>query len=66
MKLDDVMTTQEAAARWNVTADALKQNCRGRVKNGFLEGEFRKSGKMWLVTRQGMERLYGEEVDRSI
>lgn len=61
MKLDDVMTTQEAAERWNVTADSLKQNCRGRVKNGFLEGEFRKSGKMWLVTRQGMERLYGEE-----
>ena len=28
----------------------------------FLEGEFRKSGKMWLVTRQGMERLYGKEV----
>ena len=27
MKLDDVMTTQEAAERWNVTADSLKQNC---------------------------------------
>lgn len=60
-ELDDIMTTQEAAERWNVTADSLKQNCRGRVKNGFLEGEFRKSGKMWLVTRQGMERLYGKE-----
>ncbi|MDU6596802.1 MAG: helix-turn-helix domain-containing protein, partial [Veillonella sp.] len=23
---------------------------------------FRKSGKMWLVTRQGMERLYGKEI----
>ena len=61
MKLDDVMTTQEAAERWNVTADSLKQNCRGRVKNGFKECEFKKSGKMWLVTRQGMERLYGKE-----
>lgn len=61
MKLEDVMTTQEAAERWNVTADSLKQNCRGRVKNGFKEGEFKKSGKMWLVTRQGMERLYGKE-----
>ena len=36
-ELDDIMTTQEAAERWNVTADALKQNCRGRVKNGFKE-----------------------------
>ena len=61
MTLEDVMTTQEAAERWNVTADSLKQNCRGRVKNGFKEGEFKKSGKMWLVTRQGMERLYGKE-----
>ena len=60
-ELDDIMTTQEAAERWNVTADSLKQNCRGRVKNGFKECEFKKSGKMWLVTRQGMERLYGKE-----
>lgn len=60
-ELDDIMTTQEAAERWNVTADSLKQNCRGRVKNGFKEGEFKKSGKNWLVTRQGMERLYGKE-----
>lgn len=62
-ELDDIMTTQEAAERWGVTADSLKQNCIGRVKKGFLEGEFRKSGKMWLVTRQGMERLYGKEFD---
>ena len=59
--LDGIMTTQEAAERWNVTAESLKQNCRGRVKDGFLEGEFRKSKKIWLVTRQGMERLYGKE-----
>lgn len=62
MKLNDVMTLQEASKRWNVTADALKQNCRGRVKNGFKPGEYRKSGKNWLVTRQAMERLYGEEI----
>ena len=59
--LDGIMTTQEAAERWNVTAESLKQNCRGRVKYGFLEGKFRKSKKIWLVTRQGMERLYGKE-----
>lgn len=58
--LEDIMTTQEASQIWDVTADALKQNCRGRVKNGFKGGEFRKSGKIWLVTRQGMLRLYGE------
>lgn len=60
MTIDDVMTTQEAADLWGITADAIKQNCLGRVKNGFKKGEFRKSGKMWLVTRAGMERVYGK------
>ncbi|WP_276789676.1 helix-turn-helix domain-containing protein [Veillonella magna] len=59
MTIDDVMTTQEAAERWGITADSIKQNCLGRVKHGFKEGEFRKSGKMWLVTYSGMTRLYG-------
>lgn len=61
MTIDDVMSTVEASERWDVSINALSQNFRGRVKNGFKEGEFRKSGKVWLVTRQGMERLYGKE-----
>lgn len=61
MTLDDVMTTEEASKRWRVTANSLCQNCLGRVKAGFSPGEFKKSGKNWLVTRQGMERLYGKE-----
>ncbi len=64
MTFDDVMTTQEAGERWDVTASALKQNCQGRVKNGFKKGEFRKSGRVWLVTRAGMERLYGKEGEK--
>lgn len=63
MELDDVMTTLEAGERWGVTPNSLKQNCQGRVKNGFQDGEFRKSGRTWLVTRAGMERLYGKEKD---
>lgn len=62
MKLDDVMTTQEAGERWNVPADSIKQCCLKRYANKqFTDDEARKSGKMWLVTRQGMERLYGKE-----
>ncbi|MDY5481262.1 MAG: helix-turn-helix domain-containing protein [Veillonella caviae] len=65
-ELDDIMTTQEAAERWNIAADTIKQICIGRMKKkSFGEGEFRKSGKMWLVTRQGMERLYGPEVNKT-
>lgn len=62
MKLDDVMTTQEAGERWKVPADSIKQCCLKRYANKqFTDDEARKSGKNWLVTRQGMERLYGEE-----
>lgn len=62
MNLDDVMTTQEAGERWNVPADSIKQCCLKRyAKKQFTDNEARKSGKNWLVTRQGMERLYGKE-----
>ena len=62
MRLDDVMTTQEAGERWNVPADSIKQCCLKRYANKqFTDYEARKSGKNWLVTRQGMERLYGKE-----
>ena len=62
MKLADVMTTQEAGERWKVPADSIKQCCLKRYANKqFTDDEARKSGKNWLVTRQGMERLYGEE-----
>ena len=62
IKLDDVMTTQEASERWNVPADSIKQCCLKRYANKqFTDSEARKSGKNRLVTCQGMERLYGKE-----
>lgn len=61
MKLEDVMTTQEAGERWGIPADSIKQCCLKRYPNKqFTDDEARKSGKNWLVTRQGMERLYGK------
>ena len=62
MEFDDVMTLEEAAERWKKTSDVLRQNCLGRVKNGFRKGEYRKSGRVWLGTRAGMERGYGKEI----
>ena len=46
MKLEDVMTTQEAGARWNVPADSIKQCCLKRYANKqFTDNEARKSGE---------------------
>lgn len=60
MKIEDVMTTQEAGELWGMPADTIKQVCLGRIRGGFTSEECRKSGKMWLVTKQGMERIYGK------
>ena len=56
--LKNVMTFPEACKRWNLGESTLRKAARsGR----FLESELRKSEKTWLVTRSGMERLYGKE-----
>lgn len=56
--LKEVMTFPEACKRWKLGESTLRKAARcGR----FTEGEARKSEKTWLVTRAGMERLYGKE-----
>ena len=58
INFEDVMTTQEASERYHRTAHTIKQAC----DSGRLTGEeCRKSGGVWLITREGMERLYGKE-----
>ena len=58
INFEDVMTTQEASERYHRTAHTIKQACdSGRLTNE----ECRKSGGTWLITREGMERLYGKE-----
>lgn len=61
--LDDVFTTKEAADLWGKSPTSVKQLCtgvQGRPPR-LIEGiECKKSGGTWLVTRQGMERLYGK------
>ena len=63
MEFTDVMSTTEAAKRWNVSPTTIKLYCLG-TKNQtpkFNKNEYRKSGKVWLVTKSGMERVFGPE-----
>lgn len=62
--LDEVMTLEEAAERWGKTTDSLRQACierQGRPPRFKVGVEARQSKRIWLVTRAGMERLYGLE-----
>lgn len=59
MRFDDVMTIAEASERFGRAASTLKQTC---LSGRLVEGEeCRKSGGVLLVTKQGLERLYGKE-----
>lgn len=65
MNLKDVMTAKEAAERWGKAEITIRQACSGYKKAPprFNEDEFRKSGATWLITRQGMERIFGKEIN---
>lgn len=62
MTIDDVFTTAEASLLWGIAPDTLKKACRGQKGNPprFTPEECRKSCGTWIITRSGMERLYGE------
>lgn len=66
MNFEDVMTTAEAAERWGVSATTIKLYCLGTKNQSpkFNKNEYRKSGKVWLVTKAGMERVFGQERTR--
>lgn len=68
MKYDfnDIMTVGEAADRWGKSPVSIKHLCTGiqDYPPRLTPEECRKSGKNWLVTRQGMERLYGPEPEK--
>ncbi|WP_432643348.1 helix-turn-helix domain-containing protein [Acidaminococcus sp.] len=61
--LEEVMTAAEAAEKWGLNARTVQQSCTGYkgALPRFTEEEARKAGRIWLVTKAGMERLYGPE-----
>lgn len=63
MNFEDVMTTTEAAKRWGLSPTTVKLYCLGTKTqpSKFKKGEFRKSENAWLVTKAGMERVFGPE-----
>lgn len=58
--LKDILTFGEAAKLWGLDSSSLRKSIE---RKRFLEGEIRKSGNVWLVTREAMERLYGKRED---
>lgn len=63
--LDEVMTIPEASERYGVPATTIKSACAGQkgIPPIFTGYECRKSGRNWLVTKMGMDRVYGGHKD---
>lgn len=64
---EDVMTTKEVAERWGRSPVSIKQLCtgaQGRPPRLIVGEECRKSGGTWLITKQGIERLFGPEKEQ--
>lgn len=62
MTIYDVYTVPEAAKLYGVNVNTVKDACNGNRKfKRFLEGEYRRSGGGWLVTKAGMDRLFGDK-----
>ena len=59
--LDEVMTVSEAARRWDKDVRTIRQACTYYKGNPprFASDEVRQSGRTWLITMEGMERVYG-------
>lgn len=60
MDLMEVYTLEEAAFRWGIKYITLKQRFyRGVDKILTKELDYKRSGKIYLVTKNGMIKLYG-------
>lgn len=54
--LENVLTAAEAEREWNLKSSTVRAAC---LHKRFNRKETRRSGRDWLVTVAGMERLYG-------
>ena len=64
--IDKVLTLEEAAELWGKSPDSLRQACierNGKPPRFKIGVEARQSKRIWLVTYDGMKRLYGEPVE---
>ena len=58
VSLNDVFTAQEAAALWNITEGAIRKAIAS--KRLIIGVDYRKAGRITLVSREAMESLYGD------
>lgn len=59
LDFSDIFTAAQAARLWGLDESTVKKAC--EQKRLIYGEECKKSGRPWIVTRAGMERLYGPQ-----
>jgi len=60
MQLKDVMDLSEASEKYNININTLKSACQKGL-NGLVEGiDYKKSGRVWLITRDAIKKFEHE------
>lgn len=57
-EIDNIMTVNEAAKMWGITEGAIRAAIKSRKFIPCID--FRKAGRITLITYEAMERVYGE------
>lgn len=63
--LDQVLTSSEACALWNMNESTLRRAFTTADKR-FHTTDYRKSGKVWIVKKTAMVRVYGPMPEKNI
>ena len=53
-----MLTAQEAATKWGITEGAIRKAIAS--KRLIIGIDYRKAGRITLISKEAMERLYGE------
>lgn len=61
MNIKDVMTVNEAAEKWEVTEGTIRYSIKvGKLIEGI---DYRKAGRITLITKKAMIKIYGEPIN---
>lgn len=58
-EINEVMTVNEAAEKWGITEGAIRAAI--KAKKFILGVDYRKAGRITLITKESMTRVYGEQ-----
>lgn len=58
--INDVLTFAELAEKWGLSMGTLRMRLSKGYMGDLIEGvDYKKSGKVWLITKEAMIKLYG-------